>query len=79
MSEWLAVEAIVRQRDREATAASIARLAEPKANAENNHEVHCFYTDSTRVPIIYFMECNLSILTLQIKTLKEVERSNNIY
>lgn len=26
MSEWLCVEAIVRQRDREATAASIARL-----------------------------------------------------
>lgn len=28
MSEWLCVEAIVRQRDREATAASIARLTE---------------------------------------------------
>ena len=28
MSEWLCVEAIVRQRDREATAASIARLSE---------------------------------------------------
>ena len=30
MSEWLCVEAIVRQRDREATAASMARLAEGK-------------------------------------------------
>lgn len=28
ISEWLCVEAIVRQRDREATAASIARLTE---------------------------------------------------
>lgn len=28
MSEWLCVEAIVKQRDREATAASIARLTE---------------------------------------------------
>lgn len=28
MSEWLCVEAIVKQRDREATAASIARLSE---------------------------------------------------
>lgn len=28
MSEWLCVEAIVRQKDKEATAASIARLTE---------------------------------------------------
>lgn len=28
MSEWLCVEAIVKQRDREQTAASIARLSE---------------------------------------------------
>lgn len=38
MSEWLAVEAIVRQRDREATAASIARLAETQPT-EHNPEV----------------------------------------
>lgn len=43
MSEWLCVEAIVRQRDREATAASIARLTEssgkPRTEIEEPNEV----------------------------------------
>ncbi|XP_075983891.1 small G protein signaling modulator 2-like isoform X2 [Anticarsia gemmatalis] len=40
MSEWLCVEAIVRQRDREATAASIARLSEAsgKLKPQDNQE-----------------------------------------
>lgn len=46
MSEWLCVEAIVRQRDREATAASIARLTEASGKlkpTDNNDtsEVRC--------------------------------------
>lgn len=34
MSEWLAVEAIVRQRDKENTAASIAKLSSESTSAE---------------------------------------------
>ncbi|VVC88810.1 unnamed protein product [Leptidea sinapis] len=47
MSEWLCVEAIVRQRDREATAASIARLSESsgKAKIETNDTSDVFEDD----------------------------------
>lgn len=34
MSEWLAVEAIVRQRDKENTAASIAKLSSESTSGE---------------------------------------------
>lgn len=46
MSEWLCVEAIVRQRDREATAASIARLSEAAGKlkpVETEPEVKVMY------------------------------------
>ncbi|CAK1590328.1 unnamed protein product [Parnassius mnemosyne] len=39
MSEWLCVEAIVRQRDREATAASIARLTEATGKSKSTDVV----------------------------------------
>ncbi|XP_063628709.1 small G protein signaling modulator 2-like isoform X1 [Cydia splendana] len=48
MSEWLCVEAIVRQRDREATAASIARLSEASGRlkpAENASPSEVFEDD----------------------------------
>lgn len=35
MSEWLCVEAIVKQRDREQTAASIARLTEASGKTKS--------------------------------------------
>lgn len=62
MSEWLCVEAIVRQRDREATAASIARLSEasgkPRPEASEANEVSQMYKKislkkSDRVCILY--------------------------
>lgn len=48
MSEWLCVEAIVRQRDREATAASIARLTEASGKlkpTDNNDTSEVFEDD----------------------------------
>ncbi|XP_052752020.1 small G protein signaling modulator 2-like isoform X1 [Galleria mellonella] len=48
MSEWLCVEAIVRQRDREATAASIARLSEASGRpkpVENTEPCEVFEDD----------------------------------
>ncbi|XP_039752246.1 small G protein signaling modulator 2-like isoform X2 [Pararge aegeria] len=47
MSEWLCVEAIVRQRDREATAASIARLTESsgKPRPDENESAEVFEDD----------------------------------
>ncbi|KAJ8711290.1 hypothetical protein PYW07_008532 [Mythimna separata] len=48
MSEWLCVEAIVRQRDREATAASIARLSEASGKlkpTDNNDTSEVFEDD----------------------------------
>lgn len=50
MSEWLCVEAIVRQRDREATAASIARLSEASGKlkpVETEPEVKVMYIIAT--------------------------------
>lgn len=49
MSEWLCVEAIVRQKDREATAASIARLSESSGKPKPEPEP-CevsYYSSST--------------------------------
>ncbi|CAH0713729.1 unnamed protein product, partial [Brenthis ino] len=45
MSEWLCVEAIVRQRDREATAASIARLTESSGKKPELVEPEVFEDD----------------------------------
>lgn len=50
MSEWLCVEAIVRQRDREATAASIAKLSEASGKlkpVETEPEVNVMYIIAT--------------------------------
>lgn len=41
MSDWLCVEAIVRQRDREATAASIARLSEASGRLKPTENTSC--------------------------------------
>ncbi|XP_013145376.1 PREDICTED: small G protein signaling modulator 1-like isoform X2 [Papilio polytes] len=49
MSEWLCVEAIVKQRDREATAASIARLTEAAGRATEAVEVGEVFEDDCSV------------------------------
>ncbi|KAG6446796.1 small G protein signaling modulator 2 isoform X2 [Manduca sexta] len=51
MSEWLCVEAIVRQRDREATAASIARLTEQAGKLQP--------TDSTDAGEVFEDDCSV--------------------
>jgi hypothetical protein len=68
MSEWLAVEAIVRQRDKEVVAANLAKLSQVcNNNNDNNNILHFLHAYTEKHTLTHpYTSLPLSILTFDI-------------
>lgn len=67
MSEWLAVEAIVRQKDKENTAASIAKLSSESTSGENPPPAQLPRDLSNDVSTTHIFKLDLILIALAVK------------